>query len=301
MSSAEEPEMYDNFTLSVKVPSGEEIYLAASSAITVSDLKARIMEMTKIPIATQIIHLDKQRLCNKVTLHTYKLSEETELVLSLLPLDPEDIIRQLSNGAFDFEIVGHGDSTGFPRSSFLSLTDIDKLVAFCVVCKNIPRNTMELDCDMCLGKICEKCLQNTMNSAIVENGGKVKCLSAGCEGLIDLKESVKSRTIRRLIRQQQVKCTSKTTLKEQKCTWKGTAAELDEHIKICTFQRVVCPFKCESIVCKGFATLKGHFAKCPKFFVKCCHCGEFYVRKEISDHEAKCPEEKLQCEFKCGK
>jgi len=302
MSSFESVKVEDHSTVSIKVPSGEVLQIETSSNTIVRDLKLRIMKMLQLPVPTQIIHLGKQRLCNKVQLSAYNLSKESVLVLKVMPINPEEIIRQLGVGVFKLTVTNLPSSSGYPKEIFTSLLDIDKLSAFCVVCQKIPRNVMELDCDECMGKICETCLNTAMKSAItVGNEGKIICLSEGCEKLIDLKETVKSRSIRKLIKQQKVKCTSKIKFDNRTCSWTGTIAELDEHIKICNFQEVYCPFKCGITISKGFANLEGHFAECPLFFLKCHHCAEFYVRREIDDHEGKCPEELFLCDFNCGK
>jgi len=301
MSNAIGEKSNDHFTLSVKVPSGEVISIEASPEMLVSELKQRIVQMTKYPSAMQILHLGKQRLSNKVRLFTYNLSEKSGLVLSVLWLDPDMIVRQLRSGTFDLEVVCLSSSTGYPKDIFTDLTDIDKFSANCVVCMDIPRNAMELNCDECLGVICENCLKKATEQAAPGEVGKIKCLTDKCESLIDLNESIKNRAIRKLIRQQKVKCSSTMTFNDKQCEWIGTTEELDDHIALCKFQRVNCPFKCDTVICKGFATLEGHFTKCPEFLLNCRHCLEFYSRQEIIDHEAKCPEELLCCNFNCGK
>jgi len=298
MSGVEDFKIEDNLALSVKLPSGQCISIESSPAMTVSDLKQIIMNTKKFPIAAQVIHFGKQRLSSKVRLSTYNLSPGSKLTLSMLPLDPDDFLRQINGGVLHLEVVGLAKDSGFPKDIFMSLSDIEKMAAFCVICKNVPRNTMELDCERCSGNICESCLKKTMVS--FSPGGKVKCLSETCQNLIDLSESSKGRSVRKLIQRQRVKCTSTMLSDGEKCAWEGTIGELDDHIKVCNFQRISCPFNCHANVCKGSATLKGHFATCSGFFVKCRHCWEFFARREISDHESKCPEELFLCEFNCG-
>jgi len=297
MSTASGEINKDNFSLSVKVPGGQVISIDASPEMLVSDLKQSIAQMTKHPVATQVLHLGKLRLCNKVQLFTY-LSGESPVVLSVLSMDPDKIVRQLIAGTFDLELVSLSSSSSYPKDIFLDVSDIDKLSAYCVVCKEIPRNAMELDCDKCMGVICKNCLKKAKESA---TPGEVKCLTDNCENHIDLHKSNKNRAITKLIRQQKVKCTSTLTFNDKQCEWIGTTVELDNHTAVCSFQRVNCPFWCDSVVCKKFATLDGHFAECPKFFLSCRHCLEFYPRQEMIDHEAKCSEELLQCTFNCGK
>jgi len=288
----------NNITLSVKVPGEQVISIDVSPEMVVSDLKLRIMKMTNHPSATQVLHLGKLRLCNKIQLFTYNLSEESTLVLSLLAVDPDRIVRKLSAGTFDFEVVGLCNSSSYPKKIFTDLSDIDKLSAYCAVCMEIPRNPMEFNCDKCMGIICKSCLQKAIESA---PQGEVECLTKKCESWIDLHQSNKNPAITKLVRQQKVKCTCTMTFNDKQCEWIGTTVELDNHVAHCTFQRVNCPFQCDSVICKEFATLEGHFAECQQFFLTCRHCVEFYPRWEIIDHEAKCSEELFRCTFNCGK
>jgi len=288
-------------TLKVKKPCGSIISFDATSDMTINDLKIKIMEVEKVQTAaTQIWHLGKQRLSGKVSLGAYNIVEEDLLALSLRQLDPEEITCQLDNGTFEFKSCEIQKDRGYDKNLFVDIVDITKWNAYCVVCHNVLRDAMEIDCD-CGGNICECCLRITRPKTSLDGGVKVPCLTEGCTKTIDLNGIGKTRALRRVILKQKVRCNSNMASESEKCSWTGPLADLEKHIEVCGFRSVVCPLNCNRTnLTKGVMTMEGHFAECPGFFFKCPHCIEFFTRSELIQHEGCCPEELVNCIYDCG-
>lgn len=289
------------FTLKVKKPCGSIISFNATSDMTVNDLKFKIMLSTELQTtATQILHLGKRRLAGKVSLGQYNIVEEDLLTLTVRDLDPEEIISQLNDGTFEFKSCETPDENGYPYELFVNRMEITKWNAYCVICKNIPRDAMEIDCD-CGGNICECCLRIKKHTTSLNGGVKVPCWTEGCQKAIDINGVRKTRVLRRMILRQIVKCNSTINSTDTKCSWIGSLGNLEEHITVCGFQSVVCPFKCKRLnLRKGEMTMEGHFSWCPGFFLKCPHCSEFFTRSELMQHQDCCPEELIPCMYDCG-
>jgi hypothetical protein len=200
-----------------KVLSQDVISIEIKPTMTVSDFKTLIMRKTQLSIERQIIHLGKQRLCNKNQLCTYDLKGKNQLVLTALPMDPKDIAGKIDMAVQDLELVTPSCSITYPVGIFLTLADIDKFSAYCVACGDIPKTAMELDCSECVSTICEECLQYAAKRFDKMQGHLTECLNDGCGKLIDLSKTTRNRSITRLISQQMVKCISDSTYNDKKC------------------------------------------------------------------------------------
>jgi uncharacterized membrane-anchored protein YhcB (DUF1043 family) len=287
--------------VSVLLPAGKTITIQASPVSTIAEIKQHIMEAAQFPTGRQILFLKDQRLTDKERLLTdYNFPDRSLLTLTLREFDPVEMIKKLEAGSLKPEIVGLPKDCGFPTNIFMNLSTINEVKAYCVICKKILRDAMEIDCD-CFGKICKCCLQTAKPTAVPGEGSKYICFSNDYQRHINLDDICRSRTIRSLIGSQIVKCNSTHTFNGQKCQWTGTITQLDKHIISCNFQQVACPFNCGvKDFCKGEMITEGHYSNCPGFFLKCTHCADFFKRQEFAKHVEICPEMVSPCIFKCG-
>ena len=119
---------------------------------------------------------------------------------------------------------------------------------------------------------------------------------------------------------------------ENKCRWKGSASELNNHLKNCDIKPITCPLGCNKqferknkdihithlcslrkIPCKYcqvqvmHKNMSQHYGVCPKTPVPCpnkCSSKEVITRETMNQHIKKCPNQAVNCkyfEFGCNK
>lgn len=97
-----------------------------------------------------------------------------------------------------------------------------------------------------------------------------------------------------------VNCTNPPNSKGDTCDWSGLQGELEGHIRVCGYVRIVCPFGCKMENLSRAELEVGHPSTCPEVQVPCKHCNVNYTRRSLPDHEATCTEQIEDCMFGCG-
>ncbi|KAI6651493.1 TNF receptor-associated factor 6 [Oopsacas minuta] len=76
------------------------------------------------------------------------------------------------------------------------------------------------------------------------------------------------------------------------CVWKGELRELEDHLCVCQFIEIKCPFSCGSIFTRDrFST---HQQECEKKPVPCLYCEIVFPSEQIEEHQPFCSKTKPQ-------
>eukprot|EP01084_Bolivina_argentea_P236999 398411_1 len=79
----------------------------------------------------------------------------------------------------------------------------------------------------------------------------------------------------------------------EKCEWKGLYSELQNHIKICPLQSILCKYCSHSVLQKD---LQKHYEICPAFPMQCVQCNKTEIcRNKMPLHVSKCPVTMINC------
>lgn len=129
----------------------------------------------------------------------------------------------------------------------------------CSICLQVLRDPHIVDC--CGYRFCKSCINVYLSK------------NSNCCPMCKYQnpDTVTDKQLARTLRQKKVKCTHK----EEGCEWIGVLSELDEHLDS-TKRMEGCAFK----------TLQA-----------CAHCNMSLKRNEFENHELRCPQKPLRCEF----
>ena len=151
----------------------------------------------------------------------------------------------------------------------------------CSVCLHILREPYMVGC--CGYRFCRACIQPIQSST-----GHCPLCNASFNSLPD-------KHLERILTESMVYC----KYKEDGCTWKDKLRLLQEHLKVCSFWKVPCPY-CTLLFQQSL--LKAHKKTCPLRPVQCKYCNEH--SDTLANLEAKhykaCNMYPLPCPYNCG-
>ena len=97
-------------------------------------------------------------------------------------------------------------------------------------------------------------------------------------------------TIRKMISLLKCSC----PLIERGCKWLGTLEDCENHLDTCGYVYETCKLNCGEVLRRE--ELKGHEKEnCLERQVKCDHCDENFISRELDGHLEKCPKTKVVC------
>lgn len=161
---------------------------------------------------------------------------------------------------------------------------------YCVICHNLMRDAMQLECDH---GMCKTCLERWERNR-KESGYDFVCPT--CQKQIDKNTVTPARMINKIILSVQVKC----EYLNKGCEWIGDLSNMEDHLQQrCAFQLVCCTFEhCEERVERY--KLTNHQEKCPYKLEKCQYCNSLFLRLQIQDHYNTCGKFPVKCPNDCS-
>ena len=155
---------------------------------------------------------------------------------------------------------------------------VNKLI--CNLCKGILYKPIQ---DKCNHLYCERCYN------IFCPNPPYKCF---LKGLI-YEKPILINGLKLIFKEMNISCPNK-------CDWKGTYEELNEHKKNCWFEFIKCPFEnCPYDIMRKY--LENHKSSCIYRIEKCKYCNEIMQYLNLENHYLKCNKFPVDCEYSCGK
>lgn len=160
----------------------------------------------------------------------------------------------------------------------------------CVICLNLMKDAMQLEC---VHGLCESCLDDLENDSR-KRGVQFCC--PHCREEIHREQVYPAKMVDKMILSVKVKCKNTT----KGCDWIGELGNMQDHLtKECNFYPVTCPFKpCEEKVERY--TLTDHQINCPYKPVACKYCRSTFFISKIQDHHQKCDKYPVECPNSCS-
>ena len=133
--------------------------------------------------------------------------------------------------------------------------------------------------------ICRKC-KGIMKEACISERGEQLC-SCCCEKSITKGPHT---AIREMVSSLKCSC----PLIERGCKWLGTLESCENHLDTCGYVYETCKLNCEEVLRRE--ELERHEKEnCTQRIVKCDHCDENFISRELNGHLEKCPKMKVAC------
>ena len=134
--------------------------------------------------------------------------------------------------------------------------------------------------------ICKKC-QGIMKEACISPSGEQFC--SCCENSISKGPHT---VIRKTINSLKCSC----PLIERRCKWLGTLEGCENHLDTCGYVDETCKLNCGEVLRRE--ELERHEKEnCLERQVKCDHCDENFISRELNGHLKKCPKMKVSCDL----
>ena len=135
--------------------------------------------------------------------------------------------------------------------------------------------------------ICKNCQGIMKEACITQRGGQYcSCCSVHSKKRQNL-------SVREMINSLKCLC----PLIERGCQWSGTLEDCENHLDTCGYVYETCKLNCGEVLRRE--ELERHEKENCSSQVKCDHCDENFIFRELNGHLEKCPRMKVSCDL-CG-
>ena len=135
--------------------------------------------------------------------------------------------------------------------------------------------------------ICKNCQGIMKEACISQRGGQYcSCCSVHSKKRQNL-------SVREMISSLKCLC----PLIERGCQWSGTLEDCENHLDTCGYVYETCKLNCGEVLRRE--ELERHEKENCSSQVKCDHCDENFIFRELNGHLEKCPRMKVSCDL-CG-
>ena len=188
---------------------------------------------------------------------------ETELAPGPEPERGRDLCRMKRSRCYG-EVQQLGDYGGYSKDILTeNLTEREKDILICTVCNVIMKEASISEIGEQFCSCCCVYGRKTPNLAIMKTINLLKC---SCP------------------------------LIERGCKWLGTLEGCENHLDTCGYVYKECKLKCGEVLRRE--ELESHEKEnCLERQVKCDHCNENFISRELDGHLQKCPKMKLVCKL----
>ena len=158
----------------------------------------------------------------------------------------------------------------------------------CPICHLAFRDPVQIE--ECGHRFCQSCL----NELKRRQKGTLTCPLDRQQ--VDADKIFYDKAARRAVLNLAIKCDNASN----KCDWTGELSNLEDHLKSCPYEDIVCPNEhCNEWFPRR--TLTHHLgSRCRYRVVNCQFCSDKYVYKDVKSHMKHCKRLPLECINKCG-
>ena len=175
------------------------------------------------------------------------------------------------------------NSTKWPVSEKLSKALFTSLLPShleCEICLDVLSNPVQTSC--CGQSYCKDCISKI-----------IKKVCPHCRENLEVFPDKKSI---RFMNELEVKCPYHI---ENKCRWKGSSSELNNHLRICNYKPVLCSLGCGAKFEKRNEILHSK-RLCNLRKIQCEYCEKQVMEKHMIKHHDECPKMPLTCPNACS-
>ena len=185
---------------------------------------------------------------------------------------------------------------GTPKKLLNDITDSSKWPVSEKLSKNLLVSPLpgHLECEICLEILNDPvqttcCGQGYCKNCIAQVKSKI---CPHCRAKVEIFPDKKSI---RLINDLEILCPYHI---ENKCRWKGSASELNNHLTNCDIKPITCPLGCNKQFEKKNKDIHvTHLCSLRK--IPCSYCQKQVMHKDMSEHHEVCPKMPVPCPNKC--